>query len=498
MDTLSDPRARIVQYIPAGPVTQQFLDSNDFVRGIMGPIGSGKSSACVLEILKRAQQQTPSPDGIRRTRWVIVRNSFPELKTTTIKTWADWCPLAYGKITYDSPIVHHVRTAGLDMEVLFMALDREEDVKKLLSLEVTGAWVNEAREIPKGIIDALTGRVGRYPKKDLGGATWSGIIMDTNPPDDQGWWFASDNDTPEGWKFFRQPAGDGSDIDPITGNPIPGENIPNLPYGYYKRITANKDPDWIKVYVQGKYGYVSEGKPVFPMYRDHFHTSKTPIVANPAFPLELGADFGLTPACIIGQRYPDGRWVIIDELITDDCGVKRFAELLRKYLASKYPEMQVGAAWGDPAGNTRGQEEEKTALEIMRAHTEFPWKAAPSNDLLMRREVVIGALNRVVDANPGMLVSPKCKILRKAMTGGYHYRSFRTGNGTQWHEVPHKNQFSHPADALQYLLLGGGEHSVILNKETRNRRRQSSDGNRDNGRVARDLDYSVFGDQDLD
>lgn len=468
--------ARQIQFEPAGPVSQAFLADNSFVRGIMGPIGSGKSAGCVIEILKRSQMQAPSPDGLRRTRWAVIRNSYPELRTTTLKTWADWCPLAYGKLTQDSPITHYVKTPELDMEVLFLALDREEDARKLLSLELTGAWVNEAREVPKAIIDALSGRVGRYPSKMQGGATWSGIVMDTNAPDDQSWWYKlAEQGVPDGWKFFKQP----------SGRSPQAENLKNLPVGYYKRIEAGKDPDWIKVYVDGEYGYVTEGKAVFPMYRDSAHTSPTAIVPAPGLALLLGVDFGLTPAAIIGQKYADGRWRIIDEVVADNCGIVRFAEVLTAYMASTYPHHDIGIGFGDPAGNQRSFDSERTALEIMREHTGWQWKAAPTNDPVMRLEVVRGALNRMVDGQPGLLVSPKAIALRKGFTGGYHYASVRTGNGTQFHETPKKNQYSHPHDALQYLLLGGGEHNVVMNKT----RRQSRKGER----MARDIDYPVLG-----
>ena len=59
-----------------------------------------------------------------------------------------------------------------------------EDVKKLLSLELTGVWVNEAREIPKSIIDAVTMRCGRFPSMREGGPSWSGVICDTNAPEE--------------------------------------------------------------------------------------------------------------------------------------------------------------------------------------------------------------------------------------------------------------------------------------------------------------------------
>jgi hypothetical protein len=471
-----------VTYTPAGLVVQDFMNDPSFVRGIMGPIGSGKSTACVIEILKRAAMQAPHPrDGIRYTRWAIIRNSYPELKSTTIKTWAQWCPLHYGKLNQDSPITHHIKTPELDIEVLFMALDREEDVKKLLSLEITGAWVNEAREVPRAIIDALTGRVGRFPAKVDGGATWSGVIMDTNPPDDQSWWYNfAEEALPAEWRFFKQPSG----ISPEA------ENLQNLPDRYYDRIRAGKSEDWIKVYVRGEYGYVIEGKAVFPEYKDSTHCSQTALEPDPALALEIGVDFGLTPAAVIGQKMVDGRWRILDEVTTDNTGVRRFAELLSQYMARHYPDFDVAHGWGDPAGTRRGQENEEKSLEIMAEYTGWKWLPAPSNEPMMRQEAVKGALNRLIDGEPGFLLSPKCKMVRKGFTGGYHFKSVKTGNGTQYHEEPAKNAYSHPHDALQYLLLGGGEADVVMNKVKRTKRRQGGDGR---ARVAQGTDYEIFG-----
>ena len=457
--------ARMVNYIPGGPTLAAFHRSDEFVRGIMGPLGSGKSTACVIEILRRSMKQKPSSDGIRRTRWAIIRNSYPELKTTTLKTWQQWCPAEYGRLTMDAPIRHHVQTRDLDMEVYFIALDREEDVKKLLSLELTGAWVNEAREIPKAIIDALTGRVGRYPAVNMGGCTWSGIIMDTNPPDDQsGWYACAEEDTPEFWEFFSQPAGDSEDA----------ENLPNLPPNYYRRITAGKDPDWVKVYVKGAYGFLVEGKACYPMYRDRTHCSIERLELIPGIPILIGVDFGLTPAAVLGQKRVNGQWRIFDEVCTDNTGIVRFAEYLYGYVTKTYPGAEVQAGWGDPAGTQKGADE-RTAFEIMNAKTSAwgkIWKPAPvpDNNLAIRLEVVIGALNRMIDGDPGYLLSPTCKKLRKGFAGGYHYKFIKTGNGAQVHEVPNKNEFSHPHDANQYLLLGGGEHSVVMGRGRKERR----------------------------
>ena len=147
---------RQVNYRPPGPVAARFHRSNAGIRGIMGPVGSGKSVTCCMEIMLRAIAQASGVDGKRKTRWAIVRNTYPELKSTTIKTWTDWFPEeVFGLIKWDAPITHRIAFDDVEMEVLFLALDRPDHVSKLLSLEVTGIWFNEARYIPKALVDEM-------------------------------------------------------------------------------------------------------------------------------------------------------------------------------------------------------------------------------------------------------------------------------------------------------------------------------------------------------
>jgi len=148
------------------PTIRRFALCDKRVRCLLGPFGSGKSSGCVIEILKRACEQKPSPDGIRRSRWAIIRNSYGQLKDTTIKTFHDWFPpklFGEWRVTDHSYLITEI--PGVHLEVLFRALDRPDQVSNLLSLEVTGAWFNEVREIPRTIIDAMDSRIGRYPSK---------------------------------------------------------------------------------------------------------------------------------------------------------------------------------------------------------------------------------------------------------------------------------------------------------------------------------------------
>lgn len=224
-----------------------FLESNAFVRCIVGPIGSGKSSGCVVEIFRRAMEQAPGPDGVRRTRFAVVRNTYSQLRDTTRKTFEQWLPdlrdwWKEQAFTFRFEMEREDDNTKVDCEILFRALDRPDDVKKLLSLELTGCYFNELREIAKPIFDGMQGRVGRYPSKREGGASWFGVWADTNPWHIGHWAQKLFKSKPQGFELFRQPDGTGPDA----------ENVENLPDDYYPRLCAGKDQAWIDVYVRGK------------------------------------------------------------------------------------------------------------------------------------------------------------------------------------------------------------------------------------------------------
>jgi len=466
------------------PVVYDFIRSDAFVRGIMGAVGSGKSYACCAEIMLRAVKQKPSPiDGVRYTRFAIVRNSYPELKTTTIKTWIDMFPEnTFGHMLWTPPITHHIRlpsrggAAGIDCEVIFLALDQPKDVRKLLSLELTGAWVNEARELPKAVIDGLTHRVGRYPTQRDGGPSWHGIWMDTNPMDDDHWWFRmaeKEKITGKyGWEFFKQPGG----VIEVAPGDLPenpeandhifasgrwwkinqrAENINNLPPGYYIQMLAGKNLDWIRCYAEGKYTYVQEGKPVWVEYNDALMSGD--VEYDPSLPIQIGLDFGLTPAAVIGQRLNNGRWIVLHEIVTSDMGLERFGQQLLAELNARFPNAQV-MIWGDPAGMQRDQIYEVTAFDHLRT-LGLRAQPTPSNDFKVRRESGAAPMQRLIAGKPGLIVSTSCKMLRKSLSGGYHFKRISVGAGHErFRDAPNKNEHSHVGDAFGYLLLGGGEH----------------------------------------
>lgn len=439
-------------YKPPGPVAKRFMQSNARVRGIRGPWGSGKSTVCAIELLRRAQMQKPGPDGIRHTRWAVIRNTYPELKMTTIKTWHDWIPKDLGHWVDTGPPRHFIKIGDVDMEVYFIALDNPGDVKKLFSLELTGAWINEAKFNDKYLLTNLIGRDGRYPSKRDGGASWYGVIMDTNSMDMDHWWYQyAEENTPDDWEFFSQPSGFAPEAENTQNH-----NDPE----YYKKAAQGKDPDWVKVYLANEYGYVREGKPVWQSYSDNLHCQ--PTLAIPKRPIIIGIDFGLTPAAVFAQRDVMGGWRILSELVATDMGAVRFAELLGAEMRGKYADFEFNV-WGDPAGDNRAQTDETTPMMILRA-AGIPVQPAPTNDPVQRVEAVSAALNRLIDGKPGFILDPSCRILRKAMIGAYQYRRIQVGGTERYIDKPDKNQYSHVADGLQYAVVGEGEGKALIRR----------------------------------
>jgi hypothetical protein len=411
-----------IDYVPAGPVAESFHKSEAFVRGLMGPVGSSKSSACCMEIFTRGMEQK-AHQGIRYSRWGVIRSSYRELETTTLYTWLQWFgPLA--KTTYGSPIKSVVEMpvpdgTRLNLELLFFPISRPDEIDILNSLELTGIWMNEARELMLAVLNKATERVGRFPPVKWGGPSWRGVILDTNSPDDDHWWYrlaeGSDPKILEMmekteaklremgylkhgrplYEFFKQPGGLIEKDGEYLPNPA-AENISNLDGGhaYYYRQLIGKSKEWIKAQILGQYASVSDGKAIYPEWNDEIHCKK--VSPYPGRPLLLGFDYGLTPACVICQVSPRGQLIVLAELFAKDMGIRQFArDVVKPFLSLNFHGYAIQAA-GDPAGMSRSDTDEKTCFMEL-AEEGIACVPAITNSFVGRREAVAQYLTRLVD-----------------------------------------------------------------------------------------------------
>lgn len=455
----------------ATETASMFHHDDDSVRLLFGPVGCGKSVACCLEILGRALRQNPGRDGIRRSRWAVIRNTYPELKTTTINTWRAWYPEEdCGKIKFDSPISQHIKIHDVDLEVIFLALDSEEDVKKLMSLELTGVYINELQYINKQIFNVCRQRVNRYPsKKDGAEISWSGVIADTNPPDNDHWIYKTfEENPPAGFKIYKYP----SPLTKIAEAPLNGEfaisttggiyinnhvdyrSVQNDPNYWIKLVPGSTDEE-IKVNLMGQYGVVITGKPVHASYNDQLHYSGKILVPNEKIPLGFGLDFGLTPAIAITQLDPSGQFRVIDEVWSEDMNLRDFLlNAVIPHLNRHYPWWRDHyESRHDPAGETGAQTDGNTCSSILKDAGIISLPAADNNDPTARRDGLGYFLGRMTGGQPAFQVSSKCRMVRKGLMGGFQYARMKTGGETRYHEKPLKNIYSHICEALEYIAM---------------------------------------------
>lgn len=466
------------------PTVLKFNRDLSFITAIMGPFGSGKTSGCIIKLVERAKAQLPGPDGVRRSRWAVVRNSYPQLRDTTIPTVLEWLGEIgdYRQSDYDFVLNKITADDGSPVEAWlhFRALDTPKDIRNLLSLELTGAYFNEAREIAKRIVDAMRGRVGRYPKKDkdtgFDGATWAGIIMDTNPPDTDHWFYKFfEEDRPRFCPKCRDPQGgiillmggkcpkcSGTDGIPYaavwkqpSGIGPDAENLPNLPIGYYANLIAGMDKDFIRVYAEGGYGYVSDGKPVYSMFDDDKHVAKTAFKADIRYPLIIGFDnTGRDQAAVICQYMPFGQMRVVHEFIITDTGTRTLVrDIVRPFILANYAGAKL-VLTGDPAGVRKGDTDDRnTFMEIMDA---FGMEATParSNALAPRLNAVDSLLKKFLGKHGfGLSVSPDCPMIIKGFRGEYRMRRLQIIGKDRYTDKPEKNLASHGHDALQYACM---------------------------------------------
>ena len=77
-----------------------------------------------------------------------------------------------------------------------------------------------------------------------------------------------------------------------------------------------------------------------------------------------------------------------------------------------------------------------------------------------------------MDGKPRFLISPKAKMIRKGLQGGFCYRRLQL-SGEKYTDEPDKNEYSHPVEALEYALQGEGEgRQALTNLHTRQRQTQ--------------------------
>ena len=415
---------------------------------------SGKSVGCIMEIMRRCINQRVGKDGLRRSRWCVIRSVRQQLHDTTIKTWLDWIPDGvFGKWS-SSKMEYDLSFNDVRASIIFRALDTPADVAKLMSLELTGAFINECQYIPREIVEGIQGRLKRYPSVAMGGSNYWMLIADTNAPAEGTYWEKI---------FTKQPIDEDdpnslSECDPYiqkSGLDPDADNLENLHPTYYQDLARGKSKLYVDTVVHAIFPPSQDGKPV---YHDTFqrdkHVSKVPLKIDPVLPIIVGQDWGLTPAGLYFQVQRDGTVYVLRETPAFDMGTERYIKTkLRPMHLTTFPTNPI-IIIGDPSGVRRADSDESTSFQMCKKMG-YTAKPASTNDPDVRIKAFDTLFSEFPRGNPKILIDPGCKSFIMACQSGYRYKKKKHSIAEAFDAKPDK-------DAPCSHLMEGGQYGALF------------------------------------
>lgn len=445
-----------------GPVAHAFIYEHNYTSCMLGPVGSGKTVAMFVKLLFYGLAIMPGKDGIRYSSMVIIRDTKPALKNTTIKTFKEWFK-RFDMIFKESTDEAIVKINDAVINFKFLGIETAEDVDKLLSLEATCIYFNELSTIHPKVWTYAQQRIGRYPSLEATGSKcWFDlqkcvefgievneelkeyetiyveeevlekgqlitklieknipryqchcVFADTNSPREDSFYKklfekelynekTQEDENPQYFKLYKQP----------SGLSKYAENIKHLPKGYYQMMKKSQPKEYVDQQVRVMYGIGEHGMPVFARYFNiHKHVKKDlkKDFFNKDRRLIVGMDFGLNPSCIIGQYYGD-TFYVFDELFTrdrDKMGLDDFMKnVFNDFLLKNYPEYYKNKNnvmfCVDPAGKGRDANHGWTSLRVISSHDYTLIKIDSTNRLEQRLKSVKDILQYRKNGEIGM------------------------------------------------------------------------------------------------
>ncbi len=497
-----------IKYTPV-PTIMMFFQCTALIRSIVGPAGSGKTLAAAMEIIWRIPRLYWNRYGLTDTRWAVLRNTQPMLRTSTQTTFFEEFPVhlfgKYNKVEHVYNVRQNYRenesSSGviLNTEIFFMSCDNQKDIDKFKGVELTGYLIDESCEVLAGVKKKLKERIGRFPAF----SDWKRVLREnyiklkklfpnipdlrklsdkelreemlknrdfyqtkfgieiTNPPH-----ILSDSYCNFEWRTvegFEKPG-----LKPIS-EPVehhigfwqpPFENEENLNPGYYQDMIAMwKDiaPDHVERYVMGEPGVDVRGATVYKNFVRKVHESKDPLIWDRGTLFRGWDDTGHHPACVVVQlpRNNTRQVQVLREFFTKkesmvDFGKRVKATCHRDFPSAKYVD------WADPAGHDSVHDQKdgtrKSSAELLKEECGLDLERSIQS-VDARVNSVDSQLGERPMGEAGLLIDPSCQIMLGGLLGEYHYPEI-SGQPGNYRDAPLKNHpWSDVQDALQYIVV---------------------------------------------
>ena len=170
-------------------------------------------------------------------------------------------------------------------------------------------------------------------------------------------------------------------------------------------------------------------------------------------------DFGLRhAACLWAQRSSQGQLFIVDELLTCDLSTAEFAEAIKAHEAPFNLIEPSLVSYCDPAGKAANTQTTKTEFDVFAVAGLRPYGKNSGV-----RDGCVQIMNLLAAEEQPLVIASRCEGLIRALSQIKPHRAN--------HEIYDKDHelFSHPLDALRYLLVSGvpgaGSQTVSWNAD---------------------------------
>lgn len=460
----------VLRWLPPGPVAAAFAASTALNPIIVGPVGSGKTTQALQKGMVLANRVPPLAPTVRsagrrvkRCRVALVTRTYRVMWKNLLPSYFKVFDKAWGKWTggEGEPWVHRfdLDVPGGDlrfeMETLGLAVGDTSLDDLTRGLELTGAYAYEFDTLPEDTMEKFLSRCGRYPNMP------NGALQDEVPrqvwgdcnafdPDHFAYEACFGESKPAGREVFVQPG----------GRTAQAENVQNVGKRYYAELAATLKPWQVARQVDNRFVPDRPGFVVYTDWNPLLHEAPGEIEPEPTLPLIVGLDQGMHAAAVVFQRPRPKVWRALDELVVpkeEGWTAKKFAEALGDLLQQRYPHHAVIAIVDPAARAGTGVGGDVAALTwLMEFQQNFPYpvRVALSNRVKGLSGVVSAVrdvLTRLDGGAPSLLVSTRCRVLRKGFNGAFRFKAKPKEPGVASPEIE-KNHEANVHNAAQYAV----------------------------------------------
>jgi hypothetical protein len=412
------PRARATAWTSYEPNDRQKLFhsipavSPTMVKGYIGAIGGGKSTACEQEQIELC---------LRMPRGLSVATRFSQ-KRATFSLVDD-----YKKLLGDVADWHAKDECFTFRNGHTLACMPSDDWQRFGSMELCSFFIQEAHEVSGKIFWALCSRLRNRAGYIDGQPYYRGYI-DARGITSSHW--INKDFIDAAWNVD-----DGPEKRATAHNPDfaylrsrTEDNRENLPPGYIEGLRRQhvNDPNWIKIFLEGEVGYDVEGRAVFgDAWDPDRHVAD--ISEDTSLPILRGWDFGYrAPAVTWSQYTHSGRLLVLRELCPRDISIDELIQQAHALQRDAWPQrpMHTYRDYGDIQGEALSSGASATDTEKVEAFfgtSVESRKARVEDGLHLIRRLMRDGTKVAGKLVPRFAVDRSCETVIEGASGAYYY-----------------------------------------------------------------------------